>query len=127
MKSHPQHPVAGQPAVVRQMSLTEQLLVDVQIFVIEMGITESLLGTRSVGDSQIIARLRAGRSIQLRNADRLYEFMKVERLRRVDAGARRATACDLSVAEAEDREAALEGWAPGVPRWLGRWLSWFAS
>ena len=108
------------------MSLSEQFLREVQIFVIDLGITEKVLGSRSVGDSDVIGRLRRGQSITLRTADRITAYMAHERIRRAETGARRTTACDtayLSEAEAQDREDALER----IPPWRVRFLRWFGS
>ena len=102
------------------MSLSAQLLADVHVFVSDLGISESALGQKSVGNPSVFARLRAGKSVRLDTADRIYTYMAHERTRRAEAGARRSTAC-LSEAEAQDRAAALEG----GPGWSARLLAWF--
>lgn len=66
------------------MSLSEHFLSEVQIFVTDLGITESVLGSRSVGDSDVIGRLRRGQSITLRTADRITTYMAAERIRRAE-------------------------------------------
>ena len=111
------------------MSLSEQFLREVQIFVIDLGITEKVLGSRSVGDSDVIGRLRRGQSITLRTADKITAYMAHERIRRAEAGARRTTAYQegayLSEAEAADREAARgRGPYPGGG-WAARFRAWF--
>ena len=107
------------------MSLSAQLLADVHVFVRDLGISETALGQKSVGNPSVFARLRAGKSIRLDTTDKIYTYMAHERLRRAEAGARRATACQegacLSEAEAQDRAAALEG----GPGWSARLLAWF--
>lgn len=109
------------------MSLSESLLRDVQLFVSDLGISESALGLNSVNDPSLIAEIRKGRSPTLRTADRIYTYMAYERTRRAEAGARCATACQegacRSESEAQDREAAIEG-APG---WLARLVARFRS
>ena len=103
------------------MSLSDKFLSEVHIFVTSLGITESVLGSRSVGDSDVIGRLRRGQSITLRTADRITTYMADERTRRTEAGARRATAAYLSEAEAQDCEDALGR----TPSWRARFLRWF--
>ena len=91
---------------------------EVHDFVSETGMSESKLGRRAVGDSGSLARLRDGKSITLRTADKIIAYMAAERARRAEAGARRSTAY---LSEAEDCEAALEV----VPPWRVRFLRWF--
>ena len=100
------------------MSLTKQFLTDVQIFVTDIGITESVLGSRSVGDSQVIARLQNGKSITLRTADRLYDYMATERARRAEAAeiVRAAGAEALAADTVPDALAAVAAADLDIPR-----------
>ena len=63
------------------MSLSEQLLADVHNFVSELGISETALGQKSVGNPSVFARLRAGKSVRLDTADRIRAYMAAERAR----------------------------------------------
>ena len=73
------------------MSQTGNFLKDVQIFVNETGTTESALCRGAVGDKNAIRRVREGKSMTLRNVDRIHAFMAAERARRAEPGAHRWT------------------------------------
>jgi hypothetical protein len=62
--------------------LGNEILKDVHAFVRETGISETALARCALNDGSAIARLRAGKNMTLRNADRLRAFMIAERARR---------------------------------------------
>jgi hypothetical protein len=65
-------------------SLRRTILEAVLTFVNETGISETSLSRGALNDGSAIARLRAGKSITLRNADRIYAFMAADRARRAE-------------------------------------------
>jgi hypothetical protein len=75
------------------MSLRDKLLADVHIFVSETGISESALGVKALSDGAVVSRIRGGKSITLRSADKIYAFMATERARR---GATETQAKDIA-------------------------------
>ena len=113
----------------------EQILRECHVFVMEMGISESCFGRAAVNDGSLIPRLRAGKDINTKKLDKLRLYMRDERIRRAEAGARRSTAClsdeapakagqegaYLSEAEGQDCEDALGR----SPSWRARFLAWF--
>ncbi len=63
------------------MSFTDQLLADVQRFVIESGMSESAIGQGAVGNPSVLARLRAGKTITFKTGDAIAKYMAAERAR----------------------------------------------
>ena len=80
--------VSFQYLVGDKMLLSNKLLADVKLFTRDLGIAESALGVEAVGDGSIIARLRAGKSITLRSADKINIYMANMRLKRAERAAR---------------------------------------
>ena len=110
-------------------STREAFLAAVHDFAIETGISESQLSLAATGSTRPLYRLRNGKSITLRTADRIYVYMAAERARRAEPGARRSTACQegacLSEAEAQGCEAVIEGKCFPKGGWRARFLAWF--
>lgn len=66
-------------------NLSEKLLSEVNDFLSETGMGPSYFGKAASGNSELVRRLRDGRSIRLDTADRVRAFMKEKRKQAVSA------------------------------------------
>lgn len=57
------------------MTLTSQLLSDIETFLTANRMAPSIFGERACGDRHVVKRLRCGKSITLRRADQIRAFM----------------------------------------------------
>ena len=57
------------------MTMTAQLIRDIETFLVRTGMAPSMFGEKACGDKHVVRRLRAGRSVTLRRADQIREFM----------------------------------------------------
>lgn len=63
-------------------NLSDKLLSEVNDFLSETGMGPSYFGKAASGNSELVKRLRDGRSIRLDTADRVRAFMKEKRKQR---------------------------------------------
>lgn len=59
------------------MTDQEKLLADIEAYLSLHGMAASTFGARAVQDGKFVARLRAGKDVTLRTADRVRAFMAV--------------------------------------------------
>lgn len=67
--------------------MASDLLSEIHDFLAETGMGPSYLGKQAVGNSEIVKRLEAGRTIQLDTAEKLRAFMRAKRAERVPEAA----------------------------------------
>lgn len=76
------------------MTMTAQLMHDIEAFLVRTGMAPSMFGEKACNDKHVVKRLRAGRSVTLRRADQIREFMT----RHDGTGRRRTTAATNAAA-----------------------------
>ena len=64
------------------MSGDSELLAEIEAFLMEAGMSPSYFGKEAVGNSELVARLRQGRSTTQKTADEVRRFMRDERTRK---------------------------------------------
>lgn len=57
------------------MTLTAQILAEIEAFMVKHALPPSVFGELSCGDRHVIRNLRSGKSITLRRADQIRAFM----------------------------------------------------
>jgi len=73
---------------VMPQTLRQQLLDEVELFLLQHNMSASALGLEFANDAHLVRRLRNGQTIWLDTADRLRDFLKSETLKRAKAKAK---------------------------------------
>ncbi len=60
----------------------DTLLAEIERFLAEVGMGDSYFGRLSVNDGKLMKRLRAGRDVETKTADKILNFMRQERVAR---------------------------------------------
>lgn len=72
------------------MTIQNDLLVEIEAFLPERGITESTFGRLAVNDGKFVRRLRASHNMTLSTLEKASAFIRAERERRPDSHSRPA-------------------------------------